>query len=82
MQDREDAASGLMTRQDHYGARGKDWQRETDQSFAEADYILEKAAALSTKSGVAIELILSRFGYAAKAPAPSPDQQQPAPTQP
>lgn len=82
MQDREDAASGLMTRQDHYGARGKDWQRETDQSFAEADYILEKAAALATKSGVAIELILSRFGYAAKAPAPSPDQQQPAPTQP
>lgn len=80
MQDREDAASGLMTRQDHYGARGKDWQRETDQSFSEAEYILGKASELAAKTGVAVEIILSRFGYDTKPPAPPPDpNQQPPP---
>ena len=79
MQDREDAASGLMTRQDHYGARGKDWQRETDQSFSEAEYILNKASELAAKTGVAVEIILSRFGYDTQPPPPppNPDQQPP-----
>jgi capsid protein len=77
MQDREDTASGLLTRQDHYGARGKDWQRETDQAFDEHAYIITKAQELASKSSIPVETILSRFGYdAAPAPAPMPIDQE------
>ena len=73
MQDREDAASGLKTRQEHFGDRGKDWQRETDQSFTEASYIFEKAKELQTKTGVPMEVILSRFGYQVQPPPQAPN---------
>jgi capsid protein len=71
MQDREDAASGLMTRQEHFGNRAKDWIRETDQAFAEHDMILTKATELAKRHGVDVSVILGRFGYQV-APTPQP----------
>jgi capsid protein len=80
-QEREDVMNGLMTRQNSYGNRGMDWQRETDQSFAEDDYIFTKAKTLADKHGVPVETILTRYGYsAAKTPVAgqpeSPNQDQ------
>jgi hypothetical protein len=67
---RDDVACGLMTRQEHYGNRARNWQRETDQGFAEDDYILSKANQLAQKQNVPVELILARWGYTqAKPPA-------------
>lgn len=69
-QEREDVMNGLMTRQNSFGNRGLDWQRETDQGFAEDDYIFAQAKALAEKHGVPVETILTRYGYdAAKSPA-------------
>jgi capsid protein len=65
-QEREDVMNGLMTRQNSFGNRGLDWQRETDQSFAEDDYIFTKAKALADKHAVPVETILSRYGYETK----------------
>jgi capsid protein len=61
---REDVARGLMTRQNHFANRALNWQRETDQSFAEDDYIFTKARELSQAHGVPVEVILARYGYA------------------
>ncbi len=72
-QEREDQASGLMTRSEHYGGRGRDWQTEVDQIFREENYVIDKAAKIAASTGVPVETILSRFGYAAKAPAPQPE---------
>ena len=72
-QDREDQLQGLLTRQDHFGCRGKDWQRETDQCFAEDAYIIERAAELAAKTGIPLPTILCRYGFEPpKVPATPP----------
>lgn len=73
-QDREDQASGLMTRSEHYGARGRDWQTEIDQICREEEYVIARAREISGRTGVPVEVLLSRFGYSTKASPPRPDQ--------
>lgn len=75
-QEREDVMNGLMTRQNSYGNRGLDWQRETDQSFSEDDYILTKAQALADKHGLPVETILTRYGYAQAKPVATPNHDE------
>ena len=60
---REDFVSGLMNRREHFGNRNRNWQRETDQGFAEDEYILSKANALAKQQNVPVTVILSRWGY-------------------
>lgn len=74
-EEREDVGRGLMTRQEHFGNRSKDWDRETDQSFFEDAKIIERAKELSKASGVPLELILSRYGFG---PPPAQQSQQAA----
>lgn len=62
-QEREDQSRSLMTRQDHFGGRGKDWQRETDQAFAEDRYVIDAAKAMSTATGIPVATILLRYGF-------------------
>ena len=62
--DRDDHARGLLTRQDHFGARGKDWKGETDQLFEEDAYIIERAKEMADKFGLPVEVILTRWGFA------------------
>jgi capsid protein len=71
-QEREDQGRGLMTRQDHFGGRGKDWQRETDQCFAEDSYVIERAKKLSERTGVPLVTILARYGFEQKASQAAP----------
>ena len=54
--EREDVSIGQMTRQERFGNRGLDWQRETDQS--QDRYITDKAAEISKATGVPVETIL------------------------
>ncbi|MGN6556217.1 MAG: phage portal protein [Verrucomicrobiota bacterium] len=68
---RQDVQSGLMTRQNHYGNRQLNWQTETDQGFAEDDYILQRAAERAEKFKVPVELILNKWGYSAARPLPT-----------
>jgi len=76
---REDVASGLMSRREHYANRSLNWQREIDQGFIEDDYILTKANALAQKQNVPVTVILSRWGYQPKAaPPPQPTEKEPA----
>jgi hypothetical protein len=72
-QDREDQASGLMTRSEHYGSRGRDWQTEIDQIFREEEYVIGRASEISKATGIPVETVLTRFGYSAKAPPPRPE---------
>jgi len=65
-QEREDQSAGLMTRQELYGNRARDWQRETDQCFVEVAYIIERAKELAATSGLPVEMVLARFGFGAK----------------
>lgn len=74
-QEREDNATGLMSRQEHYGNRGLPWKPEVDQLFNEEAYIIGKAVALSKESGVPVDSILARFGYEKAAP-PKPDEKK------
>jgi capsid protein len=74
---RDDVACGLMTRQEHYSNRARNWQRETDQGFAEDDYILTKANQLATKQKVPVETILARWGYTPAKPAQNPQSTKP-----
>lgn len=62
-QEREDQSRGLMTRQDHLGGRGKDWQRETDQCFAGDAYVIDRGKARSEATGVSAEMVLQRYGF-------------------
>ena len=62
---REDFANGLMNRREHFGNRNRNWQRETDQGFAEDEYILTRANALAKQHNVPVSLILSKWGYQA-----------------
>lgn len=77
-QEREDQSRSLMTRQDHFGGRGKDWQRETDQAFAEDRYIIEAAKALAEGTGIPVQTILARYGFGNPNAAQSQQAQQPA----
>lgn len=65
-QEREDVATGLMSRREHYGARGKLWQRETDQVFEELDYILDRAKAVAAEHGLPVSTVAAMFGIGAK----------------
>ncbi|MGN6642885.1 MAG: hypothetical protein ACTHKU_07780, partial [Verrucomicrobiota bacterium] len=47
------------------------WQTETDQGFAEDDYILQRAAERAEKFKVPVELILNKWGYSAARPLPT-----------
>ena len=78
-QEREDVASGLMSRQNHYGNRGCDWRDETDQIVAEDDYIIARAKELATRHGIPLEVVLSRYGYGPRAGVASVFKQQEAP---
>lgn len=51
-QEREDVGKALMTRREHFGNRGRDWMRETDQYFKEVDYIAMKSNEIATKYGI------------------------------
>jgi capsid protein len=72
-QEREDVACGLMSRREHYGARGKLWQPETDQVFEELDYILERARALAAEHGLPVEAVVQMFGIESANPPPTHD---------
>lgn len=74
-EEREDVGRALMTRQEHYGNRSKDWLRETTQSFTEDETIIAEAKKLAAKTGVPLELILSRYGFG---PPPAQQSQQAA----
>jgi hypothetical protein len=78
-QERDDVGSALMTRQDSFGNRGKDWQRETDQSFIENDYILTKAQDLADRHGLPLEKILERYGWQPPKVAPTAPQENQTP---
>ena len=56
-QEREDVKAGLLTREEHYAARGLDYRRELRQAAAEARYIME----LSQEFGVPPEMIDAAF---------------------
>lgn len=66
---REDFANGLMTRENHFGNRSLNWQRETDQGFKEDQYIIQKAREIADATKVDIQIILNRWGYAQAKPA-------------
>jgi hypothetical protein len=61
--EREDVAVGQMTRQERFGNRGMDWQRQEDQISREDDYVLAQCKATATKHGVPLELILAKRGF-------------------
>lgn len=73
-QEREDQARGLMTRQESYGGRGKDWQAETDQVFREDAYIIERIKDQSDQFGIPLDALLARWGFTAKASQPANQQ--------
>ena len=78
-QEREDVAFGLMSRRDHYGARGKMWQRETDQVFEELDYILDRAHGVAAEHGIPIESVMQMFGIKSVPPTQEkPDERDEA----
>lgn len=74
-EEREDVGRALMTRQEHYGNRSRDWLRETTQSFTEDETIIAEAKRLAAKTGVSLEIILSRYGFG---PPPAQQSQQAA----
>lgn len=79
-QEREDVMSGLMSRRDHYGARGRPWRRETEQVFAEIDYILQRCKELSQTHGIPLETLAASFGITASrttSQAPSKTNNEP-----
>ena len=51
----------------------EDWQTEIDQIFREEAYVIERASDISKATGIPVETVLTRFGYAAKAPPPRPE---------
>jgi capsid protein len=61
MQSREDVRNGLLTRQDHYGERGLDWQREIEQGLAEDDFIIGRCQAVAKKYGIEPNYVLARY---------------------
>lgn len=73
-QEREDVGMGLMSRREHFGARGKLWQRETDQVFEEMDYILERARAVAQEHGLPLEAVVKMFGIEATPKTPPNDE--------
>ena len=56
-QEREDVKAGLLTREEHYAARGLDYRRELRQAAAEARYIME----LSQEFEIPPEMIDAAF---------------------
>ena len=70
--DRDDVASGAKSRQEVTGKRGRDWQRNTDQVFAEDSYIIERCKTQSKETGVPLEVLLQRHGIMSKPTAPPP----------
>lgn len=75
-QDREDQSRSLLTRQDHFGGRGKDWQRETNQALKEDRFIIGKVKELAADTGLPVQLILARYGFGNPNATQPPDQQQ------
>jgi capsid protein len=69
-QERDDVSNGLMTRQNHYANRGRDWRNDTDQLINEDDYIITRAKELAARHGVPVEVILARYGYENKSAPP------------
>lgn len=61
-QERDDVAAGLMSKAQHFGQRGLDWQSEIDQQAKEFSYIMEKAEELSEKHNLPIDVALNRLG--------------------
>ncbi|MFM8358533.1 MAG: hypothetical protein ACKOET_08235, partial [Verrucomicrobiota bacterium] len=76
--DRQDQAAGLMTRSEHYGARGRDWQTDVTQCFREERYVIQQAQALAADTGVPVETILARFGYETNPNTPAGQQDGPS----
>jgi lambda family phage portal protein len=68
--DREDVLAGLMSRSEHYGRRGLDWEEAHDQIEKEAEDILTRAQALAKKFGVQIDAALSLLQQRGPNPAP------------
>lgn len=61
-QEREDVAAGLMSKAQHFGQRGLDWQSEIDQQAKEFSYIMDRAEKLADKHGLPIDVALNRLG--------------------
>lgn len=61
-QEREDVTAGLMSRSQHFGQRGMDWQTEVNQQAKEFGYIMECATELAEKYNVPIDVVLNRLG--------------------
>lgn len=60
---REDLKHGLMTRQSHFAKRALNWRRETDQGFAEDEYIITKANQIAADKQIPVSWVLYRWGY-------------------
>lgn len=74
-QEREDVASGLMTRQEHFGKRSLNWKRETMQGLSELEFIIDEANRIAKEKVVPVGVILERFGVgSAKDVAPEPEE--------
>lgn len=73
--EREDVASALMSRRNHYGNRSLDWQTETDQIDAEQDYIFSKAQRRAKQYGIPIETVLAAYGFIPQRGNPQPQAQ-------
>lgn len=74
-QEREDVACGLMTKREHYGKRGLDWQSECQQKIKETKYLIEKAQEVSKETGVDFNTIIGFMTKGEFAGAPEPQEE-------
>jgi len=59
--DRDDVASGLMSRQEYYANRDRDWEDETDQIYIEEKKIISQAKQLAEELDIPLTLALDRL---------------------
>ncbi len=69
---REDVASGLMSRREHYANRSLNWQREVIRVSSRTITFYPKPTNSPKKQNVPVTVILSRWGYEQAKPAPGP----------
>jgi hypothetical protein len=69
---RDAVERGLMTRQEWFANRQQRWKQQTDQTFAEDDYIIGRAQEVADKHKVPLFSLLLKRGYTLPTSAPAP----------
>ena len=80
-QEREDVANGLMSRQEHYGRRGLDWQTALEQQKSEVNTLISTAKEIADANELSISdvlpLLSTAQGVSQAQPIDEPINQQP-----